>query len=273
MPNPAGLSYEPLDDSLIPIVDMMKTLYYEANKSVPLSNNNVFLAVPDLEYAINYETSQHIEPLLQVAGLNGLFYSRQSQLSLLHLYNLENCFDIWLDEFTRVPDEECEEYHDRNIQSVFSIHLDKSSLILRSMIRDDGLFPYEAGSVQYFWADEDVRQDNLIYWDWLEHALREFLHDRDVVYDLLLLSGTQATALDFQQIMQNVLKDHEKIVSRDYLRRPIDHTYAAARGAAQLARVYLCSSSCMPASWCPTSEHCKKWAWHRDDEGAKKIEL
>ncbi|KIW24840.1 uncharacterized protein PV07_10529 [Cladophialophora immunda] len=273
LPNPAGTLYESLDDSLIPIVEMMRKLYHEANQSVPLTNNNVFLAVPDLQYAMTYETSRHIEPLLQAAGLNGLFYLRQSQLSLLHLYNLDNCYDIWLDEVTWVPDEECEEYHDRNIQSVFSIHLDESSLTLRSMIRDDGLFPYEPGDVQYFWADEGVGQDKLAYWDWLEHSLRGFLHDRDVAYDLLLLSGTQATALDFQQIIQSVLKDHKKIVPRDYLRRPIDHTYAAARGAAQLARVYLCSSSCMSAPWCPTSKHCKKWARHRDDEGAKKIEL
>ncbi|KIX06575.1 uncharacterized protein Z518_04551 [Rhinocladiella mackenziei CBS 650.93] len=271
--DPAGHSYEPLDDSLMPVVEMMRTLYHEANESVPLTNNNVFLAVPDLQYAIYYETSRHIEPLLQAVGLHGLFHLTQSQLSLLHLYNLENCFGIWLDEVTWVPDEECEKYRGRTIQSVISIHLDESSLTLRSMIRDDGLFPYELGSVQYFWANEDVGQDNIAYWDWLELSLREFLHDRDVVYDLLLLSGTQATTSDFQQVIRNVLKDHEKIVPRDYLRRPIDHTFAAARGAAQLARVYLCGSACMPAPWCPTSEHCKKWAWHWDDEEAKKTEL
>jgi hypothetical protein len=240
---------------------MMRILYYKANESVPLTNNKVFLAVPDFENTTSYEITRPVRPLLQSAGLDGFSYQRQSQLSLLHLYNLENCFDIWLDLLTEVPDEECEKYLGRRIQSVFSIHLDGSSLNLRSMVRDDGMFSHKLGSVQLLWIDEDVRQENITYWDWLERALHEFLHDHDVVFDLLLLSGTQATAPNFQQIIRDILKDNKKIVSQDYLRGTNDHVFAAARGAAELARVGMCTdyNACLPNCRVALGDNVKFW--------------
>jgi hypothetical protein len=261
-------------EELIPIAEMMSTLFPEANKSVPLSNNLVFLAIPDFENSTSDTFTRPIRQLLQLAGLDRLSFQRQSQLSLLHIYNLDNCFGIWLDPVTEVPDEECEKYKGRHIQSVLSIHLDRSSLNLRSMIRDDGIFPHMPGSVKFFWADEDTKA-NTTDWDWVGHAIERFLHDHDLMFDLLLLSGAHVKASNFQQIIRDRFKDNEKIVAQDYLRRSKDHLFAASRGAAQLARVRLCmgDDACMPNSWCPISEHCKKWAWYSDDHAVRKTEL
>lgn len=216
-----------------------------------------------------------IRSLLQSAGLDGLRYGRQSQLSLLYLYNLESCYGIWLDEFTEIPDKECEKYRGRRIQSILSIHLDESSLNLRSIIRDDGVFYFEPDSIQLLWIDKDVRQDNETYRDWLEQKLRDFLHYHKVSFDLLLLSGSQVTAPDFQQVIRDKMKDNNKIVSRDYLRGANDHVFAAARGAARLARIGICGgfAGCVQNSWCPISEPCKKWVSFFDDGEPKKTEL
>ncbi|KIW75457.1 hypothetical protein Z517_10198 [Fonsecaea pedrosoi CBS 271.37] len=261
-------------EELIPIAEMMSTLFSEANKSVPLSNNLVFLAIPDFENSTSDTFTRPIRQLVQLAGLDCLRFQRQSQLSLLHLYDLDNCFGIWLDLVTEVPDEECEKYKGRHIQSVLSVHLDRSSLNLRSMIRDDGIFLHTPGSVKVLWADEDAKA-NTTDWDWVGRALEDFLHDHDLMFDLLLLSGAQVTDSNFQQIIRDRFKDNEKIVPQDYLRVSKDHLFAAARGAAELARVSLCTGddACMPNSWCPISEHCRKWAWHSDDDAPRKTEL
>ncbi|KAK5188877.1 hypothetical protein LTR72_010986 [Exophiala xenobiotica] len=261
-------------EELIPIAEMMSTIFSEANKSVPLSNNLVFLAIPDFENSTSDTFTRPIRQLLQLAGLDRLSFQRQSQLSLLHIYDLDNCFGIWLDPVTEVPDEECEKYKGRHIQSVLSVHLDRCSLNLRSMIRDDGIFPHMPGSVKFLWADEDAKA-NTTDWDWEGHALEDFLHDHDLIFDLLLLSGAHVKASNFQQIIRDRFKDNERIVAQDYLRGSKDHLFAASRGAAQLARVRLCmgDDACMPNSWCPISEHCKKWAWYSDDHALRKTEL
>ncbi|ETI28543.1 hypothetical protein G647_00993 [Cladophialophora carrionii CBS 160.54] len=273
----AGTSPQATDEELIPIAEMMSTLFSEANKSVPLSKNLVFLAIPDFENSTSDTFTRSIRQLVHLAGLDRLSFQRQSQLSLLHIYNLDNCFGIWLDPVTEVPDEECEKYKGRHIQSVLSVHLDRSSLSLRSMIRDDGIFPHEPGSVKFLWADEEDAKANTTDWDGVEHALERFLHDHDIMFDLLLLSGAHVKASDFQRIIRDRFKDNEKIVAQDYLRGSKDHLFAAARGAAQLARVRLCvgDDACMPNSWCPISEHCKKWAWYidSDDHAVRKTEL
>ncbi|KIW10881.1 hypothetical protein PV08_10180 [Exophiala spinifera] len=247
--SPQTTTYE----ELVPIADMMRTLFNEANKSVPLSNNLVFLSIPNFENSTSDRFTWPIQQLLQLAGLERLSLQRQSQLSLLHLYNLDQCWGIWLDMFTMGPDEECEKYKGRHIQSILSVHLDQSSLNLRSMIRDDGIFAYEPGSIKTLWADdEDTKQANTTYWDWVGHALEDFLHDHDVMFDLLLLSGTHVKASDFQRIIRDRFKDNEKIVAEDYLRGSKDHLFAASRGAAQFARGRLCApDACMPNSWCP----------------------
>ncbi|EXJ60453.1 hypothetical protein A1O7_04606 [Cladophialophora yegresii CBS 114405] len=275
----AGTLPQATYEELIPIAEMMSTLFSEANTSVPLSNNLVFLAIPDFENSTSDTSTRPIRQLVQWAGLDRLSFQRQSQLSLLHIYNLDNCFGIWLDPVTEVPDEECEKYKGRHIQSVLSVHLDRSSVNLRSMIRDDGIFPHKPGSVKFLWADEEDARANATDWDWdwVDHALERFLHDHDLMFDLLLLSGAHVTASDFQRIIRDRFKDNEKIVAQDYLRGSKDHLFAAARGAAQLARVRLCmgDDACMPNSWCPISEHCKKWAWYMDsdDHAVRKTEL
>ncbi|KIW35295.1 uncharacterized protein PV07_01998 [Cladophialophora immunda] len=261
-------------EELIPIAEMMSTLFSEANKSVPLSKNLVFLAIPDFENSTSDTFTRPIRQLLQLAGLDRLSFQRQSQLSLLHMYDLDDCFGIWLDPVTEVPDEECEKFKGRHIQSVLSVHLDRSSLNLRSMIRDDGIFPHMPGSVKFLWADEDAKA-NATDWDWMGHALEDFLHDHDLMFDLLLLSGAHVKASNFQQIIRNRCKDNEKIVAQDYLRGLNHHLFAASRGAVQLARVRLCmgGDACMPNSWYPNSEHCKKWTWYSDNDAVRKTEL
>jgi len=138
------------------IAEMMKILYEKANTSVPLIHNKVYLGIPDVENTTSLDGSRLIRPLLDSAGLDYLRYRRQSQLSILHLYGLDNCFGIWLDEFTEVPNEECEKYWGRLIRSVLFIHLDESSLNLRFLIREDGLFPDYLGSPRLLWVDEGV---------------------------------------------------------------------------------------------------------------------
>ena len=135
-------------EELIPIAEMMSTLFSEANKSVPLSNKLVFLAIPDFKNSTSDAFTPPTRQLLQLAGLDLISFQRQSQLSLFHIYNLENCFGIPVDLVTEIPDEECEKYKGRHIQSVLSVHLDRSSLNLRSIIRDDGFFPHIPSSVK-----------------------------------------------------------------------------------------------------------------------------
>ncbi|OAL33957.1 hypothetical protein AYO20_06792 [Fonsecaea nubica] len=52
-------------DELIPIAEMMSTLFSEANKSVPLSNNLVFLAIPDFENSTSDTFTRPIRQLVQ----------------------------------------------------------------------------------------------------------------------------------------------------------------------------------------------------------------
>ena len=107
------------------------------------------------------------------------------------------------------------------------------------------------------------------------HALEDFLHDHDLMFDLLLLSGPHVKASNFQQMIRDRFKDNEKIAAQDYLRRLEDHLFAASRGAAQFARVRLCTgpNACMPNSWCPVSEYCKERAWYSDDDALSKTQL
>lgn len=274
---PFPLECEPHCDELQPIAEMMSTLFLKANESVPLSHKKVYLAIPDFDDT-SYTITWAIRGLFQLAGLDGFDYpqhQRQSQVSMSELYNLQNCYGIWIDILTQVPDEECEKYQGRPIQSVLFIHLDESSLNFRSMIRDDGTFDFEPGSLQLLWADEEARQGNIINWDWVERSLRKFLDDRGVTYDLLLLSGTQATTPEFQQIIRDMFHDNKKLIPQDFLRGADDHSFAAARGAAHLARVGNCGGfrGCVSNEWCPLSERCREWAWQFQKGKEDKTEL
>lgn len=276
-PQPYPLECEPFCDEFQPIAEMMRTLFSKANESVPLSHMNVYLAIPDFE-DISYRMTSPIRGLFQSAGLDGFdfpHYMRQSQLSLSHLYNLEDCFDIWLDDFHSIPDKECEKYQGRPIQSVIFIHLDAFSLNFRSMVRDDGWFLFEPGSIELLWADEEVREGNISYWHWVDRSLRKFLDDSKVTFDLLLLSGTQATAPDFQQIIRDVFQDNGKIIAQDFLRGANDHSFAAARGAALLARRGNCGGyrGCVSNYWCPRTGHCEHWVWQFSSGNEDKTEL
>ena len=269
-------SSDDLDDILKPIVGIMMTLFRYTKESIPLEHNKIFLAVPDFVTTTTRSLSLQIQPLLREAGLEsfGKHYRRQSQAALLNLYDLEDCHGIPVDENTEVPDKECEVYDGRSIQSALFAAVDGTSLTLRSLMRDDGMFYADRGAAELLWKDEEI-EDEAGYFAWVDRGLRKFLETQHVAFDLLVLSGTKATASELQDIIQDVLKDNDNIRPEDYLRSEQDHAFAAARGAAALARMGMCNDfdACLPNLWCPISEHCSKWVWHRGHAEGGKREL
>ena len=266
-------SNEP-DYNLGPIADMMSKLFQSTKESVALDHNKLFLAVPDFVVTTNPSVNRPIKSLLQQAHVEtfGMHYQRQSQEALSHLYGLKDCFGVAIDEDTEMPDTECEEYNSKSIQSVLFVAVDGVSLTLRSMLREDGMFYADLGPAELLWKHGDI-EDDTAYLAWVDRRLGEFLESQDATFDLLLLSGTKATAGHLQEILQDRLKGEHNIRSEDYLRSYQDHAFAAARGAAASARRGMCNDfeACLPNSWCRVSEHCSQWAWHwREAEDEKR---
>ena len=258
-----------LAEGLMPITDMMKTLFQITNDSIPMKYNKVFLAVPEFATMSNIFAEQ-IPLLLRQAGLEGFRghrHWRQSQAVLLDLYGLDNCFGIPIDAYREIPDLECEKYNNRSIQSVLFVAVDGVSLTLRSLIREDGMFYPDLGETDQQWNND--KDDG--YFERVDRALRGFVETQKIEFDLLLLSGTNATAPELQNILTKIFEDNSKIRPEEYLRTEVEHIFAAARGAAKVARGGMCDDfdACMPNPWCPISKHCRDWAWHGLDDDAK----
>ena len=176
---------------------------------------------------------------------------------------------MFIDENTEVPDTECEKYNGRSIQSVLFVAVDGISLSLRLMPREDGMFYPDIGAAELFWKHDEL-QDDTAYLAWVDRKLGEFLASQDAAFDLLLLSGTEATAEQLQEILQDRLRGEHNIRPQDYLRGEQDYAFAAARGATALARRGLCNDfhSWLPRyAWCHVSEHCTPRKWHRGEAG------
>ncbi len=269
-------SKDELNDNFEAVADMMAKLFQSTKESIALKHNRVFLAVPDFVTTTKPSLSRPTKPLLRQAQLEtfGMHYQRQSQAALSHLYGLENCFGIPIDDNTEVPDTECEEYNGRWIQSVLFVAVDGVSLTLRSMLREDGMFYADISAAELLWKHDEV-EDDTAFFAWVDRELRKFVETQDVIFDLLLLSGTKSTATEFQGIIQDIMKNNHNLRSEEYLWNEQDHAFAAARGAATSARVGMCNDfdACLPNSWCPISEHCSEWVWGREEAEGGKGEL
>ena len=65
---------------------------------------------------------------------------------------------------------------------------------------------------------------------------------------MLLLSGTNVTALEIQDIIKDTFEHKDEIRPQDYLRDAQDHTFAAARNAVLFVRMGMCNDfdACVP---------------------------
>ncbi|KAJ9657133.1 hypothetical protein H2198_004491 [Neophaeococcomyces mojaviensis] len=228
---------------------MVRTLWQKVDASIQLQHKKVFVSVPDFAVT-NDSLAQQIRPLLEAAGLQAVRFWPLCKTSLMYLYNLEDCVD---------EGPACENYRGRPTDSVLSIHLDQWSMSLRSMIREDGMFYPGLGNTKLIWREAGTKLDD---------EIKKFTN---TTVDLVLLSGPEASQL--YKIVEQLFKDNANIVPEDYVRSAEDHTFAAARGAARLARDGMCNdfTVCIPNAWCPVSNHCK-WAFY-GQQSEQKTEL
>lgn len=239
----------------MPLVDMIRALWQDVNATIHLDHKKVRLSIPDTVIAKQSSQDQLVE-ILSLAGLESLGQWPLSKSSVLGLYNIEDCYDD-------APASGCENYHGRPIRTILSIHLDQRSMSLRSMIREDGVFYRDAGATKLTWKTADTNLDDQI---------RQFVttsHGLGLDPDLVSLSGPEASHI--YQLVQDIFQNNTKIVPEDYTRSAEDHTYAAARGAARLARVGMCNGwrACLQNSWCLISEHCD-WAFFGQESKMKE---
>lgn len=234
----AATSQPQLPQSLTPIADMVQALWRNVDASTHLEHNRVRMSVPD-SVMRNGRTQDQLAAILAKVGLKSLRHWPLCKHSLLSLYNLEDCYDD-------ATIAECAAYRERPIRSVLSIHLDKRSMSLQEMNREDGVFYLGTGATT--WRENSTN---------LADRIRTYM-EHDI--DLVSLTGLEAYLL--HDTIKEIFRKNAKVMPEDYIRSTDDQTHAASRGAARLARMGMCNDweSCVQSNHCPVSVHCK-WAF------------
>ncbi|KIX05714.1 uncharacterized protein Z518_03686 [Rhinocladiella mackenziei CBS 650.93] len=248
-------------DALMPIAEVLRTLFQQVAKAQDLHYRYVYVSFPDF---VNHGVSaldQILSLLLENASLQSYGGMRwiRTRAALNGLYHLGNCFDTVEGD----PDDYgvCDKYKGRKIQTALGIELSEKNFCMHLMPRENGLFFPDMASTKSYphrgTASVNEADSHTDYWTWIKEELLAFVDQTGKRVDLLVLHGTQITNPQLQSLIKDVFQDNPNIKSEEYLRSVHEHIFAPARSVAETAKSAMWDGldACIPNPACPISEH------------------
>ncbi len=221
----------------------------------PITHNLVILSYPDFEADTGHIHLAILQIACEQAGLEE--FAAVSQLSsraALGYYQIRDCDD------DDVPDPYCHGLPEERIDTVLAINYNGVSLGTTLLTRWLGmLFPVRVGEHFNHGADTLLRHDNPTkYWEEVKAFMEEAIKDEKV--DHLMLLGSHATDNDLLGAVREIFEVHgygttwQKYLAKFDTAGSEEHLFAAARGAARVARNGMIDG--FDACWVP--ETCPK---------------
>lgn len=221
---------------------MIQALFDAAETVHKLKHRFAFLSLPDIFFAdLDYNPNSSNAVRLLAHGGMSVFrhhHKAQSKLALFDLYQQQHCYLVNHDDGN-------DKYNGRPIRTILSIQLDAEFFGLRQFYRGwDSAF-VSPPELTEFHFDRGTRtlanssQTPEEYWEWMRSRITRWsiFYTRSI--DLLLLHGTQVTRPELGLLLRDIFRENENLKEEEYLRDAEEHTFAAARAAARIARHYL----------------------------------
>jgi hypothetical protein len=271
----------PNDTRVAAIAEMIRSLRFVVESRYVLSYNKLVLSMPTF---IAPTRNTHEDIFYQSAWHAGLdpyghrFFGAYAAMK--QIFDIFHCPEIHVNQSTYAPDIACESYQDRQISNVLAIEYSGESLGIMYLPRRGGFFFYDDSPMAEevdLGANCSLRtRDPEQYWAEVRKLISSLCQSHNRPIDLLVLYGDRATDPELLGLVKDLFRSNTNVKIEEYLRTPDDHMFAAARTAAEEARIGMMGGfdACIWDEYCPRGE--EPWPpgmeWWKPDEGSEDIQ-